>query len=153
MSETICIFQENACCSTLIISTATFLCVLAMCITAGYITRRIQKMKLAARLSDMIEKDKAWERKTDFEKIQQEFFLKQKELAMENEQEEKEKEKQKQNTENIIKKKENALKKRQQLILTIYTLAKDSSDFNEKKLKEIESKVDEYIETIENNIL
>lgn len=151
MSETICIFQENACCSTLIISTATFLCVLAMCITAGYITRRIQKMKLAARLSDMIEKDKAWERKTYFEKIQQEFFLKQKELAMKNKQNGQEN--QTQNTEETIKKKENALKKRQQLILTIYTLAKDSSDFNEKKLKEIESKVDEYIETIENNIL
>lgn len=151
MSETICIFQENACCSTLIISTATFLCVLAMCITAGYITRRIQKMKLAARLSDMIEKDKAWERKTDFEKTQQEFFLKQKGLAMKNKQNEQEN--QTQNTEETIKKKENALKKRQQLILTIYTLAKDSSDFNEKKLKEIESKVDEYIETIENNIL
>lgn len=151
MSETICIFQENACCSTLIISTATFLCVLAMCITAGYITRRIQKMKLAARLSDMIEKDKAWERKTYFEKIQQEFFLKQKGLAMENKQNGQEN--QTQNTEETIKKKENALKKRQQLILTIYTLAKDSSDFNEKKLKEIESKVDEYIETIENNIL
>lgn len=151
MSETICIFQENACCSTLIISTATFLCVLAMCITAGYITRRIQKMKLAARLSDMIEKDKAWERKTDFEKTQQEFFLKQKGLAMKNKQNGQEN--QTQNTEETIKKKENALKKRQQLILTIYTLAKDSSDFNEKKLKEIESKVDEYIETIENNIL
>lgn len=151
MSETICIFQESACCSTLIISTATFLCVLAMCITAGYITRRIQKMKLAARLSDMIEKDKAWERKTYFEKIQQEFFFKQKGLAMENKQNGQEN--QTQNTEETIKKKENALKKRQQLILTIYTLAKDSSDFNEKKLKEIESKVDEYIETIENNIL
>lgn len=131
---------------------AIFLCTLAICITIYLLAKLKRKKDLQTIITEITKDELQWQHRTEFEKLQQCYFLKKLENSK-SQQEKKDSDKKEENVKEKIEQEKNKLKTRQRLILKIYELVDDKSKLNEKNITEIEKLVDSYINNIENNVL